>query len=642
MRSIALSASLAAIQELNIDVYYSVWDVRLSELISVLWGKGNVYDAYYSSQSANHEFNVPVDMLGSGEFMTLSINNMTNSALTDDFTTRLALRLDLPYTPVARRKMGDDSEDYYYVTHAQDADSLENFANLQSETFDSNGQDLNVLKTVTRYYYSEYIKKRNIFGKHSPRLHLQYFAQERVSRNSDIMDELRSKRSTYNSMIARGSDPLFMRRLMFFMYVMRAQERYDVPRKRNAARSVVKAGTDIYLVFYPVAGFFTPVALGGLGCTIPSIIGSSSDISCAMDAMINEELREYVNFFGNLVAGGGSNLSRKISKAALDKVTIDGVSRKIPGLEYIEKNVMDRFKMRRQSSYNALVSLKESGNLRLVPRDFQFIHFAEQVVGREIANARENLVEEFRADQRIKGRNLMRNKIGTKDLLKTHFGWLENLVINVKDDDEKVERKVHPFGCLHPNIVNMYNYWGVRLGDKGDLLVGIQLTQLLRKWDRHFPRHYDPDRLLDIINQNALMSNSILMTYALIAMGMNASIAPDAARHLIKKRADLLISGVNGGYSWGDPLFSNFPSAYNFENKQYLPMDRLNVMLNSIFRQHSMHYSSYFGRIIHCEYALKDNSVETIQQLEKSMGFLISVFANYTYKFDAAYYGIRN
>jgi hypothetical protein len=589
MRSIALQQSLDSLAENGVDRFYPVWGLKLSEILSIIWGKGNVYDAYYQSDSYNRSVLLKIDMLGSGEFMTLSINNMTNVALSDYF---LHLMASKPYNFITfkRRKMGDDSEEYA-ILNKVDANTLEDIALTNARAFEDNGHELNIEKTVTRFHYSEYIKKRCIYGCEVPRHHVQYFAKERETRFSDVLEELRSKRSLYNTMLRRGSSPVFLQRLLFFMYLIRCQERQRVvsQKERNLAkRERRRPRGDIRIVYYPPIGFFVPVGLGGIGCTFFGISGTSTDLGTAKLIMDHEVARDYGNYFANLVSVSAPKFSSEIANVAIEEgVYINGEQTRIPGLEYIDEYVMRRFPTRLVASMAAAERLREAG-LNIVPPSLEFSKLSKQIVAREIKNARSSRQKDFDVDQRFKVKSLTRKRVAQRDLFGKQFGWMDSLKVVFYEDKED-DNHPHPFVTLHPNVRMAFEQLGIRLGMQRDASLGVKINQLLRRRDRYFPRHHDPSVILDIITDERAINDPIVLATVLCALGMHESKCEAVAMELVGMKDVLLSSGRVNGFSWGDPLFSNF--ATNNQNTlvdndtEITVRTRLNEIISGAFTQ---------------------------------------------------------
>jgi hypothetical protein len=645
MRRIALSASLDAINEKGIDPLYSDWGMHLSELLQAVWGDRNVYNAVYISTSTTRREILVVDMLGSGELMTLSINNMTNIALSDALIKVIenALReegKEFYFEVIKRRKMGDDSEEYV-ITDLTTPEDLEWIANMAEKVYKDNGHDLNIIKTSTRFMRGEFIKRTFVYGYEIPRHHLQYMGAERREKYSDTMEWLRSTRSKFSLMMSRGSSPVFLRKFFLFIFLIRAQERSSyfpkVDRvKKGKKKKRPKRIVDI--VYYPPIGLFTPVSLGGVGCTLNNSSGTSTDMFCAYQAIHNDTLLKAVNRFANLLVYTKSDIVSVLTSTAVNEgVYIDGIQTAIPGLDYIRTNVRNVFPQRLLNSRLAANRLRKSG-VKIVPRDMLFENIHEAIVQRELKNARQSRQIAFDYDQRLKTRALSKNRIAETDLLGRDYGWLR--LVNFEIEEYKAEEYPHPFICCHNNVMAAYRSVGVRLDRTVNSFLGYRLTALLRSYDRYFPRHHDPTRLLSILTSNECEDIEVL-TDVLMALGMRPDVAGFAATNLLSNQSEVHASLLNGGYSWGDAMYANFASlrVMNIlEGTNSTPDVRVRDLLDSVFTHALLGLTintgvTFVGRI-------SFDGIMANHKIIRSLGLQKRLIYEYNRNLDHEYHGI--
>jgi hypothetical protein len=357
-------------------------------------------------------------------------------------------------------------------------------------------------------------------------------------------------------------------------------------------------------------------------------------------------LRDMVNVYIDTFHMKKTSISSKIAKHIIKSGVKIGDSdeiREIPGLKYIREKVLSRYGDRVKNSKKSYSDLKKLKMEHIVPQDFHFWKLDEQLITRELKNSRKSKELDFEYDQRTKYAFYTRKtrSRNIKNVISNHYNWLSSLEI----DFLKVEKRsrVHPFGSLHPFLSGIYDHYGVRLNDSGSLSVGIRITDFLRSLDRSFPRHYDPERLLDILSSPNLIGDHELLTTVLVIMGMRADLAPEGARRIIARQSDLVVTGVNGGYSWGDPYFSNFPSSFSVDFKcdtPIVPNPRFDTLIKSIVGQTAMHMSSFDGIIREgCVLGYPDHS--TIVKILRQLGFMRSVYDSSNYRFDPDLYGLR-
>jgi hypothetical protein len=147
-----------------------------------------------------------------------------------------------------------------------------------------------------------------------------------------------------------------------------------------------------------------------------------------------------------------------------------------------------------------------------------------------------------------------------KDHLRSKFPWWDDLSVafcSIPDQHEP-----HIFRACHSDIKQLFSNNGIRYDINKKAITGVMIMEYIRRRDPNFPRHYDVDSMIDFITSPKILHDNAILSKVLIAMGLNSSVAPEVASYIFDNRGDLLIAGSNGGYSWGDALFSNLPSVY--------------------------------------------------------------------------------
>jgi hypothetical protein len=356
--------------------------------------------------------------------------------------------------------------------------------------------------------------------------------------------------------------------------------------------------------------------------------------------MHDEGLREYVNVFANYVRKGAGTISKDIARTAVEEgVSIKGEKLHLPGINYIHEHVLTKFPGRLKTSAESFRLLR-SKFPTIMPEDMAFINVHKSIVKREISNARSLREMDFQIDQRAKIKNLTRGRIAKRDLLASQYGWLDSF--ECKYYECKSEKNLHPFISCHKFVRNMYDSMGVRIGREVSPEFGLRINQYLRRFDRYFPRHHDPEAILRVVTDPHALNDPEVMALCLSAMGMRRDKCDVVAQDLIANKSSILLGGVDGGYSWGDPLFANLPTSYTKslvdEYDILTTMPRVNVMLSGIFSQGCLIKNMNGETQYRCRLYYSGDGLDFFSILSK-LGFMQTIYKS-RYKFDPDLHGI--
>jgi hypothetical protein len=221
--------------------------------------------------------------------------------------------------------------------------------------------------------------------------------------------------------------------------------------------------------------------------------------------------------------------------------------------------------------------------------------------------------------------------VPSKDLFGAQFEWLRFLSVNFYETKEEVSY-VHPFPATHPRIRNAFTVVGIRSGGARDQYTGVRITQFLRRRDRYFPRHHDPTVILNILSDERAINDVEVMSDVLKALGMRQDVASGVAEEIIRNKSTLLSTGISGGFSWGDPIFSNFARAFSHsfaDNVDILsPRPRLNNTIDMIFSQVCILRLIGEGKHYRCRIELNsDISDDVYMTFLRSLGFNREVYS---------------
>jgi hypothetical protein len=217
-----------------------------------------------------------IDMLGSGEFMTITINNATNKAVSDYMTVELHKR-DVNnhwegIQQLLESYMGDDSITIYEAGPLSDGrvytqEAIKYMLETFEVTSQENGLILSAKKTIARTSFYEYLKKMAVFGFTIPRLsQLMMITSERNSFKEVQLSAMVSHVAFLKEYISRGANHDFVLSYIHFLFNI-----------KRRVKHVVKDSTPIFATL-PFPVLYTPLEMGGIGLVPYSAVGPNSDI----------------------------------------------------------------------------------------------------------------------------------------------------------------------------------------------------------------------------------------------------------------------------------------------------------------------------------------------------------------------------
>jgi hypothetical protein len=372
---------------------------------------------------------------------------------------------------------------------------------------------------------------------------MQYFAQERVNKLSDLLDEIRGRRATYSSMAMRGSDPKLLYRVLFYTYLIRANTQYVDDNKKK------------HLVYYPPVGFFCPLGLKGVGVYPGTVLGSNVDASCAYYIKRDPELSRIANKYVALLSVDVPNVGTMLARSAVKYgVSVGGGPfAPIKGIRYIQESVERSMGLRIKESAVARDALRNVYGYKL-PDELSFVDYAPSIVRRELKNASAARKRDHFKHQSNIQQSLFRNRVSHKDFVSKFLPWINHLVLT--EDDAKYDPVPHPYVCCHRSVSSVFSWAGIRTHEGGNALRSKEILNFLRRIDRFFPKHYDPEMVFRILMTTDVLSNPEVLRLILVAMGMNSLKAGNAAIALIQRQKEFMMESEFMGMSYGDPFFS--------------------------------------------------------------------------------------
>jgi hypothetical protein len=262
------------------------------------------------------------DMLNSGEYLTIIINNMKNDSTLSWIDSKQSLQgFDRLLKLVDRKLMGDDSISFYEIIPGNEpsTDDLTRFIENVSDGAGECGLAVNADKTDFRFFAYSYLKKMAVYGWTIPRwLQLQMICAERVNQQLDFRENIAGHSSLMVEALSRGGSYEFLKRLEFYL--------------GNTKRNVkVKTRDGQSLQPFPFQVLYTPRALNGVGLSSDTMIGANKDaLAYYRPGSLREEYNR-VSFIGNIKPG--------MIKAAIAEQVVETDTFK-PGIQF-QKSVLN-------------------------------------------------------------------------------------------------------------------------------------------------------------------------------------------------------------------------------------------------------------------------------------------------------------
>jgi hypothetical protein len=361
---------------------------------------------------------------------------------------------------------------------------------------------------------------------------------------------------------------------------------------------------------------------------------------------MNSDLKDRANFYANLAKFDRSQTAKDIASTAIKdgiRIVTEDDSKTVPlaGVAFIRDHVLNQFPSRLRNSLDSLERVRRHvGNI--LPESLQFQHLPEQLIARDFSGARTSRREQFVDDQRRAYNSLTRERVSERDVLSQNFGWVNDIEFTLVEQKER-DYQVHPFNTLHPSVRIIFDTFGVAFHNRRRVQTGVKITEMLRSMDRHFPRHYDPDSVLRLIMSPEIINNQSALADVLCAMGLRETICEEASIRIIRARETLMLSGVVGGFSFGDPLLSSLPPSESMSLcdgvESLTPNVRLNNMIKSIGNLYALHRMVSDGVVYRLELMPKD--LIDASKVLRTFGMLRTIFDR-DYKFDPEFYGLRS
>lgn len=234
---------------------------NLVELVSEMWTKmrAAVFEIkeYYVDN-----VNIVLDMVFSGEYGTLVINNVTNESNLSMILVEIERKLSF-LERFFYKVMGDDSVTIWRLNRMIKQSEYNQIATTLVDISKSNGLGVSIGKTVIRRFMYEYLKKMGLYGFVIPRkLQMTPLSKENVNQSISYREQLVGLKGYLTEAVSRGFTHSYMVKMGLLMGLLK--NRLKLGQK------------DFYNL--PVSLMFAPISLGGGGFRRKTLIGPNNDI----------------------------------------------------------------------------------------------------------------------------------------------------------------------------------------------------------------------------------------------------------------------------------------------------------------------------------------------------------------------------
>lgn len=518
MRSIARKALREAVNESRYkDVPFGPFK-DVFEALERIWGPGITQNAEYVTKSGDDLRVLVLDLLQSGEYMTLLINNMTNKS-NDDYTMAKLRSSSTKFSDymrlILRSFMGDDYQAIYRVSDNFNSVIHRKFLEEKSAAAADNELDLNVLKTGFRRWMGEYLKVRCAFGYAIPLLLIQLLSSERVTPNVFPTEMMRGELAKYAVIAGRGVNDKFLWRYGLHKWNIRRGIRF-FPEKGKA------------WYYLPYASIFTPGRYGGGGQHPCTLFGSSKDTIIAYDLLTRKD-PEYRGLYervqksiGILKARNSKSLREFIASAAASG-RVDPPDVFMPGKSFIEGTQLKERKKRAAALASKFPSFRE----------YNYNFSAERMIREDVRGDSQNVALDEQAKLgSVPKFQLAESLSQTGDL--DDFKWMIRSFTIVSNETLKPLTESCVYPIYEGNVRRAAMIYGsVSARDIADLSASKLFSPL--KKDPHWRRDISDEELARILMSPQFLIDREKIANFLVFCGATESAANQVANNVTEK-----------------------------------------------------------------------------------------------------------
>jgi hypothetical protein len=487
------------------------------EWIDLMWSESRIVRPVYETSYMGKTIQLTLDMLLSGEFITLNFNNMTNRALFRDFLRDYEAMLHYTdrFNLIRRFFQGDDSLGFWDVDwRTVSKHDMKLFVDTMVESAARNGQDLNALKTAMRFFRSEYLKKTFIYGMHVPLQIVQHVSSENENREF-MLEQVSAYVSTLRTKVGRGS----MSNITASMLGMATWA------LRRAVR--ITSGRSSFNYYMPFGIYFLPKSEGGLGMHPAGVIGANMDMVVTWFAHVMGE-DDYLERMKAAVDTDATRVRRELAESLMqpDSILGDQIAN---GRKYMA-DIKSKWNGKFRDAKAALRILDSRGMSRLVPRGLNILNIDKTMLENVVVQNETIQSLRIRDKESIGLSSLRAVRAGVRSPLSTDLTWVKDVDLRLGDnlplmDDELVLPVVD--GANMKCLRSM----GITTGRKLSFSAAGVL-RILRE-DKLFPRHVREEDIINILSHPEAGQDIDLLIQTLVVIGARPDLAQRALGDVI-------------------------------------------------------------------------------------------------------------
>ena len=392
----------------------------------------------------------------------------------------------------------------------------------------ANGLDINDDKQNASRIMYEYIKKRFIFGYHSPLALVQPFSAEKVEQALDPIDQLRALRTKYQTIAFRGAPMRLMNRLLLATAVIRnTLVGYDMVSKRN------------YTYVRPLGSIVLPYDIGGMGFLADTILFSNADLLIHHlyhnEITFRERFGEWIEYAYH---ASKSEQVSEMKQQYVSAMTSETAVAEFRDAQHVNPFVNARTELtevyvssispeQRAAYLSAELYLIGSGHMkRLKPLSLPTI--PDRLIRRSVS-ALKDIRELVYQARRLRIGAMMQNtksKSIPQKLPKDRFG--RKTVIVEHSVVEPRSRHAGPLDMLAPDVVDFIRAFGVGTSKDVTLFSPVRLFAPL--YQHGFPRDITEDTLFRLLLEVGAFSNERLFDSVLYFLGAHPNAISEIRR----------------------------------------------------------------------------------------------------------------
>jgi hypothetical protein len=521
----------------------------LVELITILWGQGHTVNAIFITEGLDGDVVLTLDMLQSGELMTITFNNFTNRANMRSVLRQLETDRKVSEAFKLRRVklMGDDGLKFWSSpATGVSNEAFASFIDISVAATESNGLSMNKFKSVMRRTHSEYLQKKFVHGMFIPKLWIQLLESERPAKNIHPVERFTGYANTMAAYIFRGGEPGFRWRLLQWSWAIKASLKVPI---------TYDISSQMYL---PMAALFLPKKFGGCGILPFSHAGASTDVVVCLLAKTNPSFNRVLANAGGVMSVDPTRVSRTLSQLIVEGEETEPKYIFKPGVEYV-RSIMSKKRV-----VNAMAARRRLDSVRApLLGNLYYINMPEVLIKDSIEN--NNNIKFLDTLKKLDTGEAMLKMAKGKTVvdISQAFPWLNAVIWT---DGEVLKPRSYnctPFPLLDDKSQELTKILGFSTDRSSYEISGSVFINKLKFNDPHFPRHLQPEAIFAYITQPSIIYDVSRITDALIAMGAEPSKAQQVATEVGMESKSFAFRQNANGYSLNDSFLPNLSNTFD-------------------------------------------------------------------------------